>query len=201
MAEGHGCYFWVIRVGSNIATVFICLFFQNRAQGEIIQTNHSGFTLIELLVVVLIIGILASVALPQYQKAVEKSRAAEAIQNLKVLRDQQALCRLAQEDETHCWQGENNNNLFTNINIEIKGTETPMCDYGTTVGPVTKNFEYYADGQYIGAIRRLDGKYQLETTSYQSNYEDIEVNNIVCFNNSDEKDWCKMFGGEGVPIH
>ena len=44
---------------------------------------NAGFTLIEILVVALIIGILSAIALPQYTKAVEKSRAAQALAVLK----------------------------------------------------------------------------------------------------------------------
>ncbi len=51
------------------------------------KRKNGGFTLIELLVAVLIIGILAAIALPQYQKAVIKARIGQALPMLRSIQE------------------------------------------------------------------------------------------------------------------
>ena len=80
--------------------------------------NSQGFTLIELLVVVLIIGILASIALPQYRKAVVKAEAKTMLVNLKALAEAQQRFYL-----TNNRYADN----FSDLDIDFSGYPNHSC--------------------------------------------------------------------------
>lgn len=75
---------------------------------------QKGFTLIELMIVVAIIGILAAVAIPQYQDYTKKAKVGNALTSVDSLKTAVALC--AQEAGgvlTGCTTGSNGINAFT----------------------------------------------------------------------------------------
>lgn len=116
-----------------------------------------GFTLIELLVVVLIIGILSAVALPQYQTAVERARATEALTQMSALTS--ALERYHAQHEA--WPNHGSaSSRFNALDVDIPtaecesgfGSKNFCLDIGRSTGTVT------------ATRRRSNGAYTLTTT-------------------------------------
>lgn len=59
-----------------------------------VLSGKKGFTMLELLMVVIIIGILATLAVPQYMSFIEKARAAEAMSTIGAIRTAENLYKL-----------------------------------------------------------------------------------------------------------
>lgn len=133
-----------------------------------------GFTLIELLVVVLIIGILSAVALPQYQKAVEKSRVAEAKTILKTIAQAQDAYMLSSPDGFATED-------FSLLDIEI---------------PHSSKWNFYLEetmgqGTYALAAERIGGNYGV----YVMRGYGPEDGMFYCSPHDDAEEGCKIFGG------
>ena len=91
---------------------------------KISKTRKDGFTLLELLMVVIIIAILASIALPQYIRATEKARAAEALQLAGAIR--------AAENR---YKAQSVDNVYTNVIGELDA-EMPLTSTAFGSPPV-----------------------------------------------------------------
>lgn len=130
--------------------------------------NKKAFTLIELLVVVLIIGILAAVAVPQYNKAVNKTHVAKAKIVLKSIAN--ALEAKALEYDNYCLDWGND---LEGIDISI---------------PENSSFYYYIEecakndeGKQSWGIAAEGVNNGVDLEYYTSNYPDARANHFICY--------------------
>lgn len=73
---------------------------------------QKGFTLIELMIVVAIIGILAAIAIPQYQNYIAKSQVSRVMNETAAMRTAVETCLLDGIAEADCQFGWTNSNLL-----------------------------------------------------------------------------------------
>ncbi len=132
-----------------------------------------GFTLLELLIVVIIIGILAAIALPQYQLATDKARFAEVITASKSLARSIELYYMVNGQYPYFWK---------DIDIEIQGcteTTTSRSDltcknftvdlddnrFSAFLGPRNKNLPYNINLNYYFKMGNLyPGRFQCRSS-------------------------------------
>ena len=140
--------------------------------------RRSGFSLLELLVVILIIGVLAAVALPQYQKAVIKSRITQIIPLIRAVVDAQDIYYIVNNK-----YAESFNDLAIDFNCPADWT----CVMGINVwhGNKANKVEAYYKTETLGVNYYYD---------YSSN---ILYRKLYCWAKVEDKkavDICKSFG-------
>ena len=140
--------------------------------------HNNAFTLIELLVVVLIIGILAAVAVPQYQKAVERSQGTQALTLLKAVQQVYDAYYIANGTYPSSWEQ-------LDINIPWEGNTKYL---NTSYDPSKSNenwaIQLHWGGGWKGvSIGRISGPYQGAAFGFFYNVynaNDIPLRQILC---------------------
>ena len=165
------------------------------------KINKKGFTLIEMLVVVLIIGILAGIALPQYKMAVTKAKVASILPLMRRWKDALIEYKLqhgsymTEDDElpdasdlgvnwptdwtlyngNPCGNNTSCKNDYWNCHVNLESTGTIDCGH--------------ADGNNEFAIFM----YQYDDPEY----EDFR-DKITCYSDTGGRKVCKALGGKLV---
>lgn len=175
------------------------------------KINKKGFTLIEILVVVLIIGILASIALPQYRRAVTKAKVASVLPLLRAW--SQALMVYKLENDSYCPDGVCPNakdlDVYWPSDWKKAGTNEP-CGNNThcasdywfecRVNPVHGNHTYHGEVECAHAYTGYDWFY---ITIYPPDFNDgISPESlrgkITCLSSGEPESikTCEYLGGE-----
>ena len=146
-----------------------------------------GFTLIELLVVVLIIGILSAIALPQYQRAVDKSRAMQALVLVRSLANAQERYFLANGSYSF---------TFDNLDVQLREYVSTTCRSQTRDCREVKGFvlENFKSGDGTASVEASTEDYIL--VSYLEKRWQDKYGRLTCLARTARGDrLCKSLGG------
>ena len=154
-----------------------------------------GFTLIELLAVVLIIGILAAVAVPQYQKAVEKSRVTEAFTFLNAVYKATQECILANGEDACIGNDIASLDFFNKLSIQLPGEPGSLNGGGGYL--LNTNFGYKKWSKSVWA-ERLKNSSKTAYTPLYGIVLNLQTGRISCYTddgNPEGKSICKTICG------
>lgn len=107
------------------------------------KINHAqkGFTLIELMIVVAIIGILAAIAIPQYQDYIARSQVSRVMSETGSLRTAVESCMMNGISENDCEFGWTDSNLIgVSLQSGTNGGLTATIDSNANTANITANF-------------------------------------------------------------
>ncbi|WP_428074110.1 type IV pilin protein [Candidatus Avelusimicrobium luingense] len=158
---------------------------------------NRGFTLVEILIAVLIMGILVTMAVPMYEKTIEKSRIAEVRANLRRIYD--AKMRLLDDMEKTKYVAK----LFGFENLDFSfdcslGEETD----GHMIGCKSKDFGYSllpsgTGNQNKVCAMRLSGDYKGVNFLFGERSGAPGTVELLCYDNGNDGA-CDVFGMESV---
>ena len=122
------------------------------------NTFRAGFTLLEMLTVVMIVGILMAVSLPQYNRAVKKSRATEALAMLRVIYDsgERLAAEFGYKDFVHFSAHDSSNATFARMDMFDSATIKCAIE-GTTMTCDHYSYSLNPGQNYISATSLKDG--------------------------------------------
>lgn len=121
------------------------------------QINHAqkGFTLIELMIVVAIIGILAAIAIPQYQNYIAKSQVSRVMSEVGSLRTPVETCLMNGTAAASCDLGWTNSNLLGSMETVTTDQTGLVVKYDITTGEASMVATF---GNNASSALRTDGK-------------------------------------------
>jgi prepilin-type N-terminal cleavage/methylation domain-containing protein len=100
------------------------------------KLNNQGFTLLEIIIVIIIIGVLASLAMPRFFSTVEYSRATEALASLQTTRSAIERCYIQTNAYASC-------GTFADLDVADPAT-SPGAHFTYAIGTAATSFNVTA---------------------------------------------------------